>query len=57
MEKMYAVAVRDGADLFLWIRIRRAVSGIYYMIPTSRDEPDWKQWNPHGSQHEARSTS
>ncbi|SRR6266496_353226 len=42
-EKMFAVAVRDGADLFLWIRIRRAASGIYYVFATGREEePDWK---------------
>src|ERR1700680_4932007 len=50
-DKMLAVAVRDGADLFLWIRLRRAASGIYYMIPTGRDDPEWKKWDPHGSQH------
>src|SRR6266567_3481005 len=42
-EKMFAVAVRDGADLFLWLRIRRAASGIYYVFATGREEePDWK---------------
>src|SRR6266487_3861259 len=51
-EKMFAVAVRDGADLFLWLRIRRAASGIYYVFATGREEePDWKKWNPHGSYH------
>ncbi len=51
-EKMFAVAVRDGTDLFLWIRIRRAESGIYYVFATGREEEaEWKKWNPHGSQH------
>src|SRR5260370_31833776 len=51
-EKMFAVAVRDGTDLFLWLRLKRAPSGIYYMIPTGRgDDRDWKKWDPHGSQH------
>jgi hypothetical protein len=49
---MFAVAVRDGADLFLWIRIRRAASGIYYVFATGREEEsEWKNWNPHGSYH------
>jgi hypothetical protein len=52
MERMFAVAVRDEADLFLWIRLRRARTGdIYYMFPTGRDSPDWKRWDPHGSYH------
>lgn len=52
MERMFAVAIRDGKDLFLWIRIRRAVGGdVYYMLPTGRQEPGWKKWNPHGSLH------
>jgi hypothetical protein len=51
-EKMFAVAVRDGADLFLWIRIRRAASGIYYVFATGREgESEWNKWNPHGSYH------
>jgi hypothetical protein len=52
MERMYAVAVRDGDDLFLWMRIRRATQGdIYYMFPTGRTAPEWKKWDPHGSLH------
>jgi hypothetical protein len=51
-ERMFAVAVRDGDALFLWIRIRRAVDGdLYYVFPTGRQEPEWKKWNPHGSLH------
>jgi hypothetical protein len=51
-EGMFAVAIRDGNDLFLWIRIRRGKSGdIYYMFPTGRSGPEWKDWNPHGSHH------
>ena len=52
MAHMFAVAVRDGKDLFLWLRIRRAADGdIYYIIPTGRHEPEWEKWNPHGSLH------
>ena len=53
IERMYAVAVRDGKDLFLWIRLRRTGStDIYYVFPTGRDEQsEWKKWNPHGSWH------
>jgi hypothetical protein len=52
MERMFAVAVREGKDLFLWFRIRRAASGeLYYMIPTGRTEAEWKKWDPHGSLH------
>jgi hypothetical protein len=52
MERMFAIAVRDGDDLFLWIRIRRAAKGdIYYMFPTGRTGPEWKKWDPHGSLH------
>jgi hypothetical protein len=52
MERMFAVAVRDGKDLFLWIRIRRSAKReLFYMIPTGRDDDDWKEWNPHGSLH------
>lgn len=51
-EGMFAVAVRDGEELFLWLRIRRAASGdIYYMIPTGRTGPEWQKWDPHGSLH------
>ena len=45
--RIYAVAVRDGNDLFLSCRIRRTVTGdVYVMIP--RLAPDW---NPHFSYH------
>jgi hypothetical protein len=49
--RMFAVAIRDGEDLFLWIRIRRAKDGdVYCMLATARE---WKKWNPHGSHHES----
>jgi len=52
MQRMFAVAVRDGGDLFLWISIRRATLGdIYYAFPTGRSGRDWQKWNPHGSHH------
>jgi hypothetical protein len=48
LERMFAVAVRDGDDLFLWIRLRRAArTDIYYMLPTGReDHPEWKNGTP-----------
>ena len=50
--RIYAVAVRDGADLFLILRIRRSQNGdIYTMIPTGRNNDEWKKWNPHASYH------
>ena len=45
--RMYAVAVRDGHELFLFCRIRRTVTGDVYVIPP-RPDPDW---NPHVSYH------
>src|SRR5260370_33511364 len=51
-EQMIAVAVRDEEDLFLWLRIRRARSGIYYMIPTGRTGPEWKKSDPHATAHQ-----
>jgi hypothetical protein len=33
MERFFAVAIRDGQDLFLWFRVRRASLGdIYYTV-------------------------
>ena len=37
---MYAVAVRDGHELFLFCRIRRTVTGDVYVLPP-RPDPDW----------------
>jgi hypothetical protein len=53
MERMFAVAVRDQNDLFLWTRLRRAAgTDIYYVLPTGREhDPKWKTWDPHGSWH------
>lgn len=53
LDRMFAVAVCDGNDQFLWMRLRRAATtDIYYMLPTGReDERNWKKWNPHGSWH------
>ena len=51
-ERNYAVAVSDGSDLFLWIRLRRASGGdIYYIFPHGRAGREEKSWNPHGSLH------
>jgi hypothetical protein len=38
--RMYAVAVRDGPDLFLVCRIRRSVTGDVYVLPP-RPDPNW----------------
>ena len=52
MERTFAVAVRDGSDLFLWLRLKRDIDGdIYYVFPTGRTGKEWKKWNPHGSHH------
>jgi len=52
IERKFGVAIRDGQNLFLWFRIRRARLGdIYYMIPTGQSGAEWKKWNPHGSHH------
>ncbi len=48
----FAVAVRDGNDLFLWLQIRRSPAGdVYVAIPTGRNQLEWKKWNPHASHH------
>ena len=48
----FAVAVRDGDDLFLWMWFKRdSKSDLYYFIPTGRDHHASKKWNPHGSIH------
>ena len=38
--RMYAVAVRDGPELFLVCRIRRTVTGDVYVLPP-RPDPAW----------------
>ena len=44
---MYAVAVRDGPELFLVCRIRRTVTGDVYVLPPRLDP----HWNPHVTYH------
>jgi len=52
MERTIGVAVRDGDELFLWIRLRRSIrSEIFYAFPTGRGQLENKKWNPHGSLH------
>src|SRR5215472_9803105 len=52
MQRRFAVAFRDGSDLFLWLWIKRASKGdIYYFIPTGRTGRKWERWNPHRSHH------
>ena len=43
----FAIAVRDGADLFLVLRIHRGPKGDVY-VNWPRDDP---KWNPHASLH------
>ena len=52
-DRKFAVAVRDGSDLFLWLRLRRNWKGeIFYVWATkSKDFPREIKWNPHGSKH------
>ena len=52
MERMLAIAVRDGADLFLWIRLRRhARISTTCCPPAEKTIQSGKKWNPHGSWH------
>lgn len=44
-EAMFAVAVRDPDNLFLFLRVKRARSGVYILFPR---DPDW---DPHYSYH------
>lgn len=47
-ERHYAVAVRDGAALFLWLDICRGPHGdVYANIP----RPGEPKWEPHASKH------
>lgn len=45
---MYAVAIRDGNDLWLLARIRRTGINVYFLM--QRDTPDW---DPHASYHQS----
>jgi hypothetical protein len=48
----YAVAVRDGVDLFLFLTITRSMSGdVYVNILHNRQGPTWDRWKPHASYH------
>ena len=47
-EYQYAVAVRDGPDLWLTVRVRRSPKGEFFVsVPRLRD----KRWDPHVSYH------
>jgi hypothetical protein len=47
LDKMYAIAVRDGGSLFLFLRVKRnAKNEVFVLSP--RDEEDW---DPHASFH------
>jgi hypothetical protein len=52
MNRMFAVAIRDGDDLFLWMRLRRASATDVYCMRAIEEE-QWKKhkWNPHVSLH------
>jgi len=48
----YAVAVRDGNELFLFLTIARAPAGdVYVNILHGQNGPEWKPWEPHASYH------
>lgn len=50
-ERRYAVAVRDGADLFLFLDIRRGPGGDVYVNHLTTG---WlRGWNPHTSKHKS----
>jgi hypothetical protein len=52
-ESTFAVAVRDGEELFLSVRIKRNDRGeIFVLLPTGGTEPGSKKWNAHASYHE-----
>jgi hypothetical protein len=51
-DRMFAVAIADGGDLFLWMRLRRASAGDVYYMNVIKERRWVKQtWNPHGSLH------
>ena len=45
--RMYAMSVHDGGDLYLFLRIRRSPRGDVYTAIANRGG----KWNPHGSWH------
>jgi hypothetical protein len=48
----YAVAVRDGADLFLFVALARDPLGdVYVNILHQQQGPGWERWKPHTSYH------
>jgi hypothetical protein len=47
--KLFAIAVRDGNELFLWARIRRNPNGEIFAIISTEER--WKVWDPHFSLH------
>jgi hypothetical protein len=57
-ERTFAVAIRDGAQLFLWIRISRSKNGdVYCVLPTAaQGVPEHRDWNPHASHHASGKT-
>jgi hypothetical protein len=50
--RTYAIAVRDGADLFLFMGLARAPQGdLYVNVLHNRTGAGWEQWKPHFSYH------
>ncbi len=53
IEKTFAVAIRDGDELFLVHRIRCSSKGEIFHMPVTGREKDsqWRKWAPHESWH------
>jgi hypothetical protein len=48
----YAVAVRDGNELFQFLTIARSSEGdVYVNILHKQQGSDWERWKPHASYH------
>lgn len=45
-EYLYAVAIRDGSNLWLTLWVRRARENVYVMVPRAE-----RKWTPHASYH------
>ena len=45
-EYLYAVAIRDGSNLWLTLWVRRAREDVYVMVPRAE-----RKWTPHASYH------
>jgi hypothetical protein len=50
-ERMFAVAIRDGQDLFLWIHIKRSKNGEVFCMLQAGRKGERRLWDPHLSHH------